>query len=168
MTKELTIDQIAKVYGRYLQCKVRNKPYTGFPPSERDYYAVDGTLLGINMTGTVAPITVSIQNYDASGAKWDKLTVLPIEDSKLILTPLSEITDEDAIEVAEICGFNSNQKQMGKWFVKDGLMHKADFCADKYVQLIDFLRSRSYALPYTGIDLYEAGIAIKPSEVPHA
>lgn len=80
---------------------------------------------------------------------------------QLSLFDLSDITDEDAVEVAKILGFHSSQKEMGKWYVKDGLTHKTDVQPHIIIQVIDFLRSRSYALPYKSVNLFDAGIAIR-------
>lgn len=83
---------------------------------------------------------------------------------KLLLTDLADITDEDALKVAKILGFTTSLKEMGKWYVKDGFIHKTDASADKFILLIDFLRSRSYALPYKSVNLFDAGIAIRKQD----
>lgn len=117
---------------------------------------------------------------------------------KIILTPLSEITDEDARELCKILGeycpenaYLSKQKDNAlkrEWsrlsymsydwlekrqtehiilnFSDDGLHGgKSIYYPSTGQRQADFLRLRGYALPYMGIDLYEAGIAIKPTAV---
>lgn len=82
---------------------------------------------------------------------------------RLILKPLSEITESDLTEIAKMYGgiraklddlhlqvIDANN-MVPKWFyLKGDIPHT----------LVDFLRSKSYMLPYMGIDLFESGIAI--------
>ena len=88
-----------------------------------------------------------------------------VEDLKLILKPLSSITDEDAIEVAKILKPNdehTHNSEYGKMYVKqlfDGVMHTAM----KYFSLYQFLQSKGYDLPnyhLNGLTLKEAGLCI--------
>lgn len=81
---------------------------------------------------------------------------LDIESCKLILTPISEITDEDAISAYDIEHPKNEASDLDKveslkmWIETDAIGR----------DVADFLRSRGYALPYMGIDLFETGIAI--------
>lgn len=80
------------------------------------------------------------------------------QECLLLLTPLEHITDEDAIEVARIvnswdpaCGFLDISDIPG-WLdeVLTGncAMHADYVSGYQFIQLCDFLRSRSYAMPF--------------------
>jgi len=97
----------------------------------------------------------------------------PIEEYQLILKPLSSISDEDAIEVAKI--------HFGSSFPEKVLPNDYSFVISvgkrlsnninntlinglTWLEITDYLRSKSYLLPYMGIDLLSAGIAITPEQ----
>lgn len=127
------------------------------------------------------------------------------KECQLILTPLSDITDEDVIEVAKIIMRRHNRhykdgevvykveteklngcptvgiyvqgRTKGSYSIriepdavclmkhKDSLLSSGQcFHVPNQYEAADFLRSRSYHLPYKNIDLYEAGIAVKPNK----
>lgn len=74
-----------------------------------------------------------------------------IKNWYLLLTPLSDITDEGAVEVAKICGFTTSLKSMGKWFVLGDdapLTRNGDLMTRTHLIICDYLRSKGYALPY--------------------
>lgn len=79
-------------------------------------------------------------------------------DAKLILKDLSDITDEDAIEVANIIGLK-------EWEEEDKLAYGKEYAMEYgngiIYRVADFLRSKSYMIPYKGINLFDAGIAIR-------
>lgn len=88
---------------------------------------------------------------------------------KLILKDLSEITDEDARGVAKIYyDADAASWQQGQGIVR--LLTQEPYIKlvnprfDKITDIVDFLRSRSYMLPYRGINLFESGIAVKKEE----
>lgn len=93
-----------------------------------------------------------------------------VENTRLVLKPLSRISDEDALLCADNLGVDIYFKGTSKLVpeelrvqkVKECLFnHIHDFVAiNEIVGIIDFLRSKGYALPYQGIDLFEAGVAI--------
>lgn len=98
-----------------------------------------------------------------------------IDMFRLILTPLSAISDEDAVEVARMSmlsacycwerwGSNSSLLTVGKEIANDLFEDYGDpvLVAPKYLSnIIDYLRSRNYDLGYMGIrSLIDAGIAI--------
>jgi len=97
--------------------------------------------------------------------KWiqSKLTVYDfgfyaIKKVRLLTKPLSKISDEDAIEVARLC--NWSETTFGKEFIKykalDFLMGgEEDLELDAMCFVVDFLRSKSYALPYMGLSVEE-------------
>ncbi len=84
----------------------------------------------------------------------------------LYLTPLSKITDEDAIEVGRLNGIKTDNpllvgKSLAYWLGKDKGRRDVIF------EVADFLRSRGYALPAFGHsvdDLVKAGVfKLKPN-----
>ena len=108
-------------------------------------------------------------------------------DIKLILRPLSSITDEEAVECAKIAlddslvsidNSNIGRSNGATWVVtkskerffifndfKDDCMFSADTeegddIRFKAFEVADYLRSRNFCLPFQGIDPIEAGWAI--------
>jgi len=76
-----------------------------------------------------------------------------VKTGHLLLTPLSAITDEDAIEVAKIRWHSLDRNHPYKNSAKEG--HKVvdilrNCAVDNYTMLkmFDYLRSKGYALPY--------------------
>lgn len=80
---------------------------------------------------------------------------------KLRLRSLESITDEEAVEVARIVYSNSafHTPEYGKSFIKkvvNGDSWNAHYYAyGKVLHAIDYLRSRSFALPYLGVPVDE-------------
>jgi len=82
------------------------------------------------------------------------------EEMFLRLTPLSLISDEDAIEVARI-SWSYNEFQKSKYEMKEIMIEDAKelllkdnpFGYPKQPQLIDYLRSKGYALPFNGLSV---------------
>lgn len=109
---------------------------------------------------------------------------------KLLLTPLASISDDDAIEVAKIANvLPNNWFEYKKYSVdkvehpnegtevrvlgysvritNDGQIYFYDYSRPTtaiaihgIIDVLDYLRSKSYALPYKGQSLFELGIAI--------
>ena len=86
-----------------------------------------------------------------------------IIDSYLELKPLFSITDEDAMSVVRMCigyenysgGFLDTDSAEA---IMDWLNENAYW--DEYIQIIDYLRSKKYAIPWNGItveEMVEAG-----------
>ena len=99
---------------------------------------------------------------DIKYPEWQSQHPIILSDCKLILTPLSEISDEDAIEVAKM-NFHGHteypQIDLGRALVRK--LNKHIYCENP-IQIIDFLRSRSYDCGFRHIpSLIDAGIAIK-------
>jgi len=74
------------------------------------------------------------------------------------LKPLSSITDEDAIEVAKIRWSSLGNNHPYKKSAEEGkkVVDTIGYCsADNYTMLkmFDYLRSKSYALPYMGLSI---------------
>lgn len=98
------------------------------------------------------------------------------KDRWLELTPLSKITDEEAIEVARICSKYLPTGNLGgfrievyksihnRTVVSWGSSHKDKFLVESAVNITsgaDFLRSRGYAIPFEGKsvdELIEMGV----------
>jgi len=76
------------------------------------------------------------------------------------LKSLSSITDEDAVVLADIMGYPNDERCIEAWG-RDRITHakkRADIFWDdaftngiKLWQALDYLRSKSYALPYMGL-----------------
>ena len=154
-----TNEEKARVFAMYLGCKA----YDLYAERESVLTGVLSTNVALEYRG----LSFS-RNYN---------------EAQLILTPLEDITDEDAVEVANII-------RPGKWKVKRHAQYikYIDVIHDEYEYISiniffltgkvtpyfddkptgqctldahDFLRSRSYALPYKSKCLFESGIAIK-------
>jgi hypothetical protein len=84
----------------------------------------------------------------------------------LELTPLSQISDEDAIEVAKILfGDDISESELKVWLPKISANLRNQFGSNIFPimqpyfsiswQVADYLRSKGYALPYLGISVEE-------------
>lgn len=104
--------------------------------------------------------------------------ISPVSDCQLILFPLSEISDEDAIEVAKIVNVSqrnaqqfigcdkNNYASIGKYLVSELHTNFYDFIVRPFViiQVYDYLRSRSFDMGFGSIpSLITAGLAVKPT-----
>lgn len=93
-----------------------------------------------------------------------------INESHLLLTPLSQISDEDAIEVAKILGNAENGSSIEWDCGGESFDFIGDYCGTVYydgeidyneneqvslliLQAYDYLRSKGYALPYMGLSV---------------
>lgn len=84
------------------------------------------------------------------------------EYCQLILTDLSEITDEDAEKIAEMGGYIRATVDNGKAIIN---YSDNELRLDHCIEITDFLRSRFYMLPAYGIEnLFEAEIAIRKTK----
>lgn len=89
---------------------------------------------------------------------------------KPILTPLSEITDEDAVEVAKIFKYQVNEqdklKFLGLELVDSLVKYELDgFMLRDILAITDYLRSKKYDCGYMHIpSLIEAGLAVKSTK----
>lgn len=144
---KITTEQIAKVFSLYLGNRV---------------LAAEGTYLPLTIERLSAIFNASTNLHEKG-----------IGHYKLILTPLLELTEKDALDVARIIGVSyGNDPESDAHFDISGLsyyLHELfeknsdirDVPGDKLLNLVDYLHSRGYMLPHMGIDLYESGIAIK-------
>lgn len=84
------------------------------------------------------------------------------EEFHLLLTPLSSITDEDATDIATIVtSWDIHSplppEDVYEW-LDEVLFNNSNTCADyvsgfEMLEIIDYLRSRGYAMPYMGISV---------------
>lgn len=105
---------------------------------------------------------VEVTNIDVT-IKDDKgaLHTCMLFESQLLLQSLSLITDEDAIEVAKMLYPNHAPAfgvKMGKKIIDEMQIGGQLLCGA--IAVIDYLRSKSYMIPFRGVDLFTAGIAI--------
>ena len=80
------------------------------------------------------------------------------ENTYLVLTPISEITDEDAKIVSDILGIQCSQQEDSACFDLEGFACYLQECIDgteflgrkcnSYAYAVDILRSKGYALPF--------------------
>lgn len=148
----------ARVFAQYLGCGVEIKT----DKKER-------AILGV--VGFKEPERVILRFPDDETPEW---SYADLDEFYLILRPLSEITDEDAIEVAKI--IDSDAKDI---YASEGTVHwtyemfdeEFENCIDFYsfppivapIALFQYLQSRGYDLPHYllgGKTLKEAGLAI--------
>ena len=86
-------------------------------------------------------------------------TITDIDNYLLKLKSISEISDEDAIEVAKIYGWikilsdNGNANAMRIYLTKSD--NAAILATNKDWEILDFLRSKGYLLPWMGISTEE-------------
>lgn len=120
---------------------------------------------------------ISTYNGRGSTHKVDATAMAALLDEKnygvvrqLLLHRLEDITDDHAIEVAKILKEpvpkSAKDMSVSKWnklligdiFLSEENEERLHYSV--WVELIDYLRSKSYALPFMGIDLFASGIAI--------
>lgn len=84
---------------------------------------------------------------------------------QLLVTPLSDITDEDALEVANMLRWNRYSEEskihQAKELFSSHMFRQTNISAWEWLGIFDFLRSRGYATPCAGFtidQLVEAGI----------
>lgn len=105
--------------------------------------------------------------YETLSVKHKVIHSRNFDEVKLLLKPLSSISDEDLIEVSKMAGndiedgFIPNEKER-KTFI-DCLLDSIDMGILPH-HIADYLRSRSYLLPFLGHDLLKENIAIIKTE----
>jgi len=136
MKTEITLENKAKLFAVYLGQK-------------------------IILTGDYNRNLYNVQPYSLS------LIIKGNNSTSLKLKPLSEITDEDAIEVAMLCfaykeGYYitkteilNDAKNEGHGLIKKIIDNKLPLSITAYAisGVIDFLRSKGYALPWMGLSV---------------
>lgn len=99
-------------------------------------------------------------------------TILEISDKpKLVLKPLGSISQKDYEHLIGLNRAQFEQPKFKSWKdYKDALLVAAAEEVHNILfdyQEADYLRSRGYALPYKGHDLFDAGLAITKHELPN-
>lgn len=125
MKPELNNETKARFLGNYIGCEVQ-------------WYRGDGELITTRLTVSDFPF---LRNKNC----W------------LLATPLSQITDEDAVEVAKMYGWEESHLRFKErvFQFKLELNNINQFKSRHSVEVIDYLRSREYALPFMGISVEE-------------
>lgn len=149
-----TNEQLSKVFAMYLGCEFKY-----------DENEESNILESIAISGLVGD-----ENRDESGEGW-----YGAQDCKLLLTPLSAITDEDAIEVAKIYyGDDYKKKGVGIDLIdhfRSG--YQGDIIRVNLIQ--QYLIQKGYAVPLfievghpdNGKTAIELGLAISSEELPN-
>jgi len=144
---EITNELLAGVYGAYIGCGATHEN------------SIDTKLVGWDVLSFKYgnPVLEGTWKHRDDACRlwcyWD--------ECKLLLTPLSEITDEDAIEVARLNRVETSCPELVghsiiHWRVKNGFVREFN------AEMCDYLRSKGYDAGYLNIpSLIEAGIAIK-------
>jgi len=100
--------------------------------------------------------TVTVRHQAWETRKTEKLTSIRLQDEYYLeLKPLSSITDEDAIEVAKILGYDYSDE--GDYFTTASNYLERYYYnpKDTSIGVVDYLRSRGYAYYYMGLDVDE-------------
>ncbi len=148
---------MVRVYGMYIGAEVEYGVMLG----DREIYD-RGTLIGVTLDEE-GEIQLHVKNGNGFINHCN-------EEDKLLLKPLSEISDADINEAWEFVGMDLYINDFGKdYFLRTFNPFKASemdnrFGQGVYLLMYDFLRSRGYALPYKGQCLFQSGIAINSSE----
>jgi len=172
---ELTNEIKLKIFSNYIGCRVKyigtdGEYKEGMSDTNKDDYNYRFILTGIKKDNHWCTTALFGDILNREDLVVDTNIETDINDCKLILTPLSEITDEDAIELTNILGWkglNSGEAKalFGLFFLiksNDNLKSQLLYDLNDICMVYDYLRFKGYMVPYMGIDLYEAGIAIKP------
>jgi hypothetical protein len=144
---EITNEFIASAFAAYWGCTIKtvDERNPEFDPNV-------GQLIELSNTG----VTASCKAYNAESM---------IYEAKLHLHRLSDITDEHAIEVANIASVCSGWNGvilLGRQIIDDFNRYTKIFDVkdlNKITHIVDYLRSKGYATKFRGIDLIESGIA---------
>lgn len=172
MEQKLSNEEYRRIYGMYIGCEIQTpSPYDDEPDR-----IVNGYLTGIH-----GEYQAEVQHVDIDGGVWEHPEYYNFDKCKLILTPLSEISDEDAIQANKIMGFEySNEDGSEAHFDLEGfrdwiteMFNWEQITVDgkTFLQLFQYLISKSYAVPlFFGVDHWsngktaiELGIAIPHS-----
>lgn len=140
---------LARVYGAYMGCGIKHQ-------------SASVGYVGKQRVGVMLSICSYTTEILVGGYGHGNNDLATIATSKLLLTPLSQISDEDAIELARIVGFNRDLLAHGQEFalyLDEG--KKISEFSDQLTHAIDYLRSKGYDCGYGEIpSLIDDGIAI--------
>lgn len=113
--------------------------------------------------------------------------IVPHERCQLLLTPLSKISDEDAVEVGKAFGLKKMDGHYYEWIGKAIITHHftmyspwddsifdtasnrglvTNIHSRNYLKLVDYLRSKGYDCGHGSIpNLIAAGVAVEKKEI---
>lgn len=136
MTKEISKEVRAKVFCLYYGCQVQKR--------------------------NDCEDELSIFTFNSS---YNIGAVVDDESVQLILSDLSDISDEDLIDVSRVAGLSDDEIDSFDNINEESKKAWAANIDDLLYPMADFLRSRGYMLPAHGItDLFEAGIAVRKNK----
>jgi hypothetical protein len=145
----------ARIFGLYLGCPVMDVD----EPAKRLY------LSDVSYHRELDMAMATVANEDDIEDWWPRNN---LDYIKLLLSPLRDLTEEDGNAIAKMCGGVWLKKDDNFWQIVDKDNQVPEwFILNEYLpmKITDFLRSRYYALPYMGIDLFGSGIAmVKPKK----
>lgn len=146
MNSEITKQEQKKIFSTYLGCDIQINKHPEFKGPIKDVLTgiVDTASFGILLN-----MKDSIYKYS-------------MDDCQLLLTPLAEITDEHAIEVAKIARYGGNiTPNIGRQLVTEYMYKVSNVRAAEWISVIDFLRENGYDCGYGPItSLIDVGIAL--------
>lgn len=94
--------------------------------------------------------------YEVNGGNLDRNASILV----LLLKPLSAISDEHAIEVANIFDLDEDKRKatdLAEWiealFTETAGYYIDGYTGNQLLEAIDYLRSKGYALPYLGLSV---------------
>jgi len=125
---KLTVRNLVKYWGCKVKCDNCHFP-------ELEYWFTYITAQYITLYAATKPAGI-IREIGFSQIK--------ISDCQLILTPLSAITDEHAIEVAKIAGYSYDLVDWGRHVIWAYTHKTLRFKGDEWRKVIDLLRSLGY------------------------
>lgn len=135
-------------------------PYMGQPVKMVE----DGKLGYLESIGLNKYLTTATIYFDDTNDDW--MVYNSMDEFKLILSPLSAITDEDAIELSKILEeSNDNIEDLiyfGKYWVKR-VEKNESINANTCIAIYQFLQSRGYDLPNHYLNeetLFKAGLCV--------
>lgn len=155
MKLENTLENKARFFAQYLNQQVFYQDRIGNIVS---FYLSCG-----NLTKQVWIVSLEDENFEKNELSCEA----NINECQLILTPLSHISDEDAIEVSKIFGLGHLSGAIKELIlsifrtsINDNGTTSSTNGIKNWIQVFDYLRSKGYALPYMDLsveDLVEYG-----------
>jgi hypothetical protein len=137
---------------------------------------IKARFFGAHIGGTVN--VFGMARYINGGVTWDENGVFKFFDGceyhpfdekcKLVLRPLSSITDVEAAECAKIMGYKDFMDEMRIKYTKAALrvMLTLRIEADKHWHCADYLRSINICVPFCGYEPVAEGWVILEEKIP--
>jgi len=158
LTNEIKATVLGQYLGQQMQTTTRQSQGEGLPSKK-----LKGQLKEIDIGMVDSFIGVLLENEtDVSNH-----TNYNTDQCKLILKPLSDITDEDALEVANICRWNhlmeSSRIVQAKELLGRFWNGQTNLSGWDWIKIYQYLQSKGYDLPHLLLKsktLQECGLAI--------